>query len=103
MEPDCLRFAGTSIQKLVPGRSKDAQFVPARGGSRGLAIRSGSCSETGAIRSYEAGNVVEPAFGSDFADGFSGRLDEHASVIQAVFEDPVAGSLSGLALEGSFE
>ena len=69
----------------------------------GIAIRGGRRSESRAIRSDEAGRVVESAFGSDFANGFPGCLHEHSSVLQAIFQNPIPGSLTGLALESAFE
>ena len=43
------------------------------------------------------------AFRTDFADCLAGRLDEHASVLQSILQNPITGSLAGLALKGGME
>ena len=103
MKQACLRLAETSIQKTVPGRSKDVQFVPASGRLCRFAICDRRQSESRAIGPDEAGRVVESAFGSDFADGFSSSLHEHPGVLQAMIQNPVSGSLAGLLFECAFK
>ena len=68
-----------------------------------IAIRGGRRSESRTIRSDKTRWVVEPAFGSDFADGFSGCLHKHPGMLQAIFQNPIPGSLTGLTLESAFE
>ena len=67
------------------------------------AIRYRRQSESSAIGSDEAGRVVESAFGPDFADGFCSSLHEHPGVLQAIFQNPVSGSLAGLLFERPFK
>lgn len=103
MEKDCLFLAAAATKKLMPMGSKDAQFVPTSRCLSGIAIRGRCRSESRAIRSDEAGRIVKAAFGSYFADGFSGCLHEHPRVLQTIFHNPVSRSLAGFALESAFE
>ena len=103
MKKDCLSLEETATKKRMPGRSNDVQFVPTSERLCGFAIRNRRHSKSRAIGSDEAGRVVESAFGSDFADGFSGCLHEHPCVLQAIFQNPVSGGLGGLTFEGAFK